>query len=86
MKLSVIGPEENIVEKAGELLLSAKSLPDNIVVFPGKRPAHFLRKFLAGKKGAALRAPVITSMDGFIDLAAECGMNLLQPPPGSPKK
>ena len=22
----------------------------------------------------------------FIDLAAECGMNLLQPPPGSPKK
>ena len=71
MKLSVIGPEENIVGKAGELLLSAGSLADNIVVFPGKRPAYFLRKYLAGKKGAALRAPVITSMDGFIDLAAE---------------
>ncbi len=71
MKLSVIGPNENIVEKAGELLLSAESLADNIVVFPGKRPAHFLRKYLAGKKGGALRAPVITSMDGFIDLAAE---------------
>ena len=71
MKFSVIGPEENLVEKAGELLLSAGSLADNIVIFPGKRPAHFLRRYLAGKRGGALRAPVITSMDGFIDLAAE---------------
>ncbi len=71
MKFSVIGPEENLVEKAGELLLSAASLADNIVIFPGKRPAHFLRRYLAGKRGGALRAPVITSMDGFIDLAAE---------------
>jgi hypothetical protein len=59
------------VEKAGEILLSAGSLADNLAVFPGKRPAHFLRKYLAEKKGAAFKAPVITSMDGFIDLAAE---------------
>ena len=71
MKLSVIGPEESLVGKAGEILLSAGSLADNIVIFPGKRPGHFLRKYLAEKRGRALRAPIITSMDGFIDLAAE---------------
>jgi len=70
LKVEIIGPEENLVEKAGDLLLSAKSLADNIVIFPGKRPGHFLRKYLAEKRGGALRAPVIVSMDGFIDLAA----------------
>jgi len=69
--LTLISSEENLVEKAGDLLLSAKSLADNLVVFPGKRPGHFLRKYLAEKRGGALRAPVIVSMDGFIDLAAE---------------
>jgi CRISPR/Cas system-associated exonuclease Cas4 (RecB family) len=71
MKAAVIGPDENLVEKAGELLLSSSSLAGNLVVFPGKRPAHFLRRWLAEKQGKALRAPVITSMDGFMDLAAE---------------
>ncbi|MDT8286856.1 MAG: hypothetical protein RQ748_07090, partial [Elusimicrobiales bacterium] len=71
MNITVIDPENSLAERAGEILLSARSLPDNIVVFPGKRPGHFLRKHLADKKGAALRAPVITSMDGFVDLAAE---------------
>ena len=71
MKVSVIGTEESLVEKAGEILLSSASLADNLVIFPGKRPAHFLRKYLAQQRGSALRAPVITSMDGFMDLAAE---------------
>ncbi|KAF0125266.1 MAG: hypothetical protein FD189_1788 [Elusimicrobia bacterium] len=71
MSITVIDPGTSLVERAGEILLSAGSLPGNLVVFPGKRPAHFLRKYLADKKGAALRAPVITSMDGFVDLAAE---------------
>ena len=71
MKINIIGPKENLVEKTGEILLSARSLADNIVVFPGKRPAHFLRRYLAGKRGGALRAPGMVSMDGFIDLAAE---------------
>jgi len=71
MSLEVIGHKESLVERAGEILLGARSLPDNIVVFPGKRPGHFLRRYLAEKRGAAQRAPVIVSMDGFIDLAAE---------------
>lgn len=71
MKINVLGPKESLVEKAGDLLLSAGSLAGNLVVFPGKRPAHFLRKYLAERRGGALRAPVIVSMDGFMDLAAE---------------
>jgi len=70
LNITIIDPKAGLVEKAGELLLSAGALENNVVVFPGKRPGHFLRKYLAEKKGAALRAPVITSMDGFIDLAA----------------
>jgi hypothetical protein len=70
MNLTVIDPKSGLVEKTGELLLSAEALENNIVVFPGKRPGHFLRKYLAERKGTALRAPVITAMDGFIDLAA----------------
>ena len=71
MKVEIIDPKQSLVEKAGEILLEAGSLADNLAVFPGKRPAHFLRKYLAEKKGSAFKAPVITSMDGFIDLAAE---------------
>lgn len=70
MNLEVIGHKDSLAERTGEILLGARSLADNIAVFPGKRPGHFLRKYLAGKKGAALRSPVITSMDGFVDLAA----------------
>jgi CRISPR/Cas system-associated exonuclease Cas4 (RecB family) len=71
VSLKVIGYKERLVEKTGELLLACNSPENCVVVFPGKRPAHFLRKYLAEKRGAALRAPLITSMDGFMDLAAE---------------
>lgn len=70
MKIDIIGAKESLVDRVGEILLGSKSLADNLVVFPGKRPAHFLRKYIAGKKGAASAAPRITSMDGFMDLAA----------------
>ncbi len=59
------------MEKAGELLLSGRKPESSVVVFPGKRPGHFLRRYLAEKTGSALRAPAILSMDGFIDLAAD---------------
>ncbi|OGR68479.1 MAG: hypothetical protein A2179_06120 [Elusimicrobia bacterium GWC2_63_65] len=71
MNITVIDPKSSLVEKTGALLLASKSLENNLVVFPGKRPAHFLRKYLADKVGKAFKAPVITSMDGFMDRAAE---------------
>ena len=71
MKLIIIDPKESLVEKAGKILLESRAIADNLVVFPGKRPAHFLRKYLAEKQGKAFKAPVIVSMDGFMDLAAQ---------------
>ncbi len=38
-----------------------------LVVFPGKRPPHFLRKELARKAGKPVIPPVTYSMDTFID-------------------
>ena len=70
MNITIIDPKSSLVAKTGELLLASRSLADNLVVFPGKRPAHFLRRLLAEKKGSALRAPTIVSMDGVMDLAA----------------
>jgi len=40
---------------------------DNLVIFPGKRPAHFLRKALAERTCMAFIPPHISSMEGFID-------------------
>jgi ATP-dependent helicase/nuclease subunit B len=39
----------------------------SLVVFPGKRPSHFLRKALALKTGSSFIPPTVFSMDEFID-------------------
>jgi CRISPR/Cas system-associated exonuclease Cas4 (RecB family) len=44
-----------------------KDYSSNLVVFPGKRPAHFLRKALAEKERSSFIPPSIFSMDEFID-------------------
>ncbi len=67
--ITLIKPEESIVSRVADTLMSAEKLENNIVVFPGKRPAHFLRKLLAEKKGAQA-SPKIFSMDDFVDFAA----------------
>lgn len=41
---------------------------NSMVVFPGKRPAHFLRRHIAEKHGKAFIPPRTCSMDEFIDL------------------
>ncbi|HOW88877.1 MAG TPA: PD-(D/E)XK nuclease family protein [Elusimicrobiales bacterium] len=76
MGITVIAAGEDLVEKAGELLLSSGAPENGLVVFPGKRPGHFLRRYLAVRTGEALRSPRILSMDGFIDLiAGELGLS-----------
>jgi hypothetical protein len=42
-------------------------LADAHIVFPGKRPAHFLRRKLAQKAGASFIPPRIQSMDELVD-------------------
>ncbi len=42
-----------------------------IVVFPGKRPSHFIRKALAGRERQSVIPPRIFSMDEFVDFVCE---------------
>jgi len=60
-----------VQEVLGCLLADGNDYSRNIVVFPGKRPAHFLRKALAERHGHALIPPRIFAMEGFVDFL--CG-------------
>jgi len=59
---------EAVAERIGD---GARDLSDVLVVFPGKRPAHFLRRRLAEKRGASFVPPRILSMDELVDSVYE---------------
>jgi ATP-dependent helicase/nuclease subunit B len=64
----IIGPEQNLMEEIIPQLKSrGKDYSSNLVVFPGKRPSHFLRKALARKINGSFIPPVVFSMDEFVD-------------------
>ena len=68
----IIDPQENLIEKtAGLLRPHGKDYSHNLVVFPGRRPAHFLRRELADKGKGSFIPPLILSMDGFVDHVVE---------------
>jgi len=68
MNVLLISPSENLVEKVAEHLIGIeKDYSSSLVIFPGKRPSHFLRKVLAGKEQSCFIPPLILSMDEFID-------------------
>ena len=68
MNVFLISPSENLVEKAAAHLIGLeKDYSSNLVIFPGKRPSHFLRKVLARKEQSSFLPPLILSMDEFID-------------------
>src|SRR4030065_372805 len=68
MNFLLIPPSENLVEKVAEHLIGLeKDYASSLVVFPGKRPSHFLRKVLADKEKSSFIPPVILSIDEFIE-------------------
>ncbi len=68
----IIGQQENLIERtAGLLSPPRKDYSHNLVVFPGRRPAHFLRRELAHKGKGSFIPPLILSMDGFMDYVTE---------------
>ena len=72
MKALLLSPAENLIDEVVRHLEGAA--PDysaNAVVFPGKRPSHFLRKAIARKAGDSFIPPAIFSMDEFIDHLSE---------------
>lgn len=52
---------------AEHLIGIEKDYASSLVVFPGKRPSHFLRKVLADREKSSFIPPVILSIDEFIE-------------------
>lgn len=78
MNTILIPPDADLIQEICNLL------PENIIeysayliVFPGKRPCHFLRKMLAKKTGKAFLPPLMLSMDEFIDYVYDQVLGLL---------
>jgi CRISPR/Cas system-associated exonuclease Cas4 (RecB family) len=68
LKVNLLPAGTNLIEALLPLLNGAeKDYSSNLVVFPGKRPAHFVRKALAEKIRSSFVPPAILSMDEFVD-------------------
>ncbi len=72
MKALLLPPQRSIIEEIISCLRgSERDYSDNIVVFPGRRPSHFLRKALARRAGSGFIPPAVFSMDEFVDFIYE---------------
>ncbi|HET6514234.1 MAG TPA: PD-(D/E)XK nuclease family protein [Thermodesulfovibrionales bacterium] len=68
MSVLVIPSGQNLVDRVlAHLEGKERDYSSSLVVFPGKRPSHFLRKALARKVGSSFVPPTVLSMDEFID-------------------
>ena len=66
-KTLVIDPGPNVVETVVSMLdLTATDLSRTAIVFPGKRPSHFVRKAIAGKLQTSFIPPKLFAIDEFI--------------------
>lgn len=72
MNISIISPRQNLIEEIiSNLSETNRDYSSNLVIFPGKRPSHFLRKALAEKIKKSFIPPVIYSMDEFVNTVYE---------------
>ena len=77
MNVVLVTPSENLIERVGEHLVGLeKDYSSSLVIFPGKRPSHFLRKLLAGREQSSFIPPLILSMDEFIDYVHDESLGL----------
>ena len=66
--VSLIPAHAGLIDEIDSLLgHDERDYSENIVVFPGKRPAHALRKALSKKRSGGFLPPKIFSIDNFID-------------------
>ena len=68
MNTLIIPPGKSLIEEVlAHLTGNERDYSSSLVVFPGKRPSHFLRKALAAKVASSFIPPMVFSMDEFID-------------------
>ncbi len=66
--VKILAPGQDLIEEIiHRLSPPQQDFSNNVVVFPGKRPAHALRKGLAGRVGSSFLPPRIYSIDTFIE-------------------
>jgi hypothetical protein len=68
-KSYLFAPGADLIAKVRDLLpKDREALAGSLVVFPGHRPAHFLRQALTASLGGPYQPPAILSMEEFVDL------------------
>ncbi len=68
----IIDPGEDLIGRTASLISPRdKDYSHNLIVFPGRRPAHFLRKELADREKGSFIPPSTYSMDDFVDYVTE---------------
>ena len=68
MNVTLLPAGQPLIDAVADLMeLQGVSPADAHIVFPGKRPAHFLRRRLAQKTGTSFIPPRIQSMDELVD-------------------
>lgn len=76
----LLSPKQNLVTAVMEVLnreaSGTSALASSAAVFPGKRPAHVLRKRMAVAAGTAILPPKVFSIDLFIDHLCKEHLNL----------
>lgn len=67
-RLTLINPKEDLLKYLYSKLINKDyDYSENLIIFPGKRPAHYLRKIIAESINNSFIPPVIFSIDEFID-------------------
>lgn len=68
----ILPPGTNLIETVISYLTGKdRDYASSLVIFPGKRPSHFLRAGMAKKIGGSFIPPVTFSIDAFIDFIYE---------------
>jgi len=74
--VSVIPSQDTVIDTiVSSLGGPSRDYSNNIVVFPGKRPAHALRKALSKTTGGGFLPPKIFSIDNFVDYLSSEKLN-----------
>jgi ATP-dependent helicase/nuclease subunit B len=74
VNVTLVPADASLVEETARAIeASGVALPRALVVFPGKRPAHFLRARLAERIGGSFAPPRVLSMDELVDELYEAG-------------
>jgi len=71
MSLTLLPARADMIDEVARRVEACADPSRATVVFPGKRPAHFLRQRLARARGAGFIPPRIASMDELVDLLFE---------------